>query len=175
MSERPYTVLFLCTGNSARSILGEAILNREGKGRFEAYSAGSYPKGTVNPNTLRLLESLNYDISEFRSKSWDEFAGSEAPQFDFVFTVCDAAAGEACPVWPGRPMTAHWGIPDPASVEGNYGEVSSKFKDAYRLLQRRIAEFTSLPIDRLDRMSLNAKLREIGSGAGATDKARQQV
>lgn len=172
MPDRPFKVLFLCTGNSARSVIAEAILNREGKGRFKAYSAGSRPKGAINPNTLRLLESLGYDVSAFRSKSWDEFAGLGAPAFDFVFTVCDDAAGETCPVWPGQPMTAHWGIADPAAIEGNEAEIGFAFKEAYRLLHQRIAIFAALPIASLDRLSLSTKLRDIGRGEGATDKAR---
>lgn len=175
MPDRPYNVLFLCTGNAARSIMGEAILNREGKGRFKAYSAGSHPKDEINPNTLRLLGSLNYDASEFRSKSWDELAGFGAPEFDFVFTVCDNAAGEACPVWPGQPMTAHWGIADPAAATGNEAEIGFAFKEAYRLLHQRITIFASLPIASLDRLSLAAKLRDIGRGEGATDKVREQT
>ena len=175
MIDRPYNVLFLCTGNSARSIMGEAILNREGKGRFKAYSAGSHPKGEVNPNTLKLLESLNYDVSGFRSKSWDEFAQPGAPEFDFVFTVCDDAAGEACPVWPGQPMTAHWGIEDPAWATGTEAEVSFAFKEAYRLLYQRATIFAALPIASLDRLALGNKLREIGRGEGATSKAREQT
>jgi len=173
MTDRPYNVLFLCTGNSARSIMGEAILNREGKGHFKAYSAGSHPRGEVNPNTLKLLESLNYDLSDFRSKSWDEFAQPGAPEFDFVFTVCDDAAGEACPVWPGQPMTAHWGIDDPAAATGTEAEVSFAFKEAYRLLYQRATIFANLPIASLDRLALGAKLRDIGRGEGATAKARE--
>ena len=174
MADRPYNVLFLCTGNSARSIMGEAILNREGKGRFKAYSAGSHPKGDINPDTLKLLKSLNYDVSDFRSKSWDEFAQPGAPEFDFVFTVCDAAAGEVCPVWPGQPMTAHWGIDDPAAATGSEADVSFAFKEAYRLLFQRTTIFAALPITSLDRMALGAKLREIGRGEGATAGARAQ-
>jgi protein-tyrosine-phosphatase len=170
----PFNVLFLCTGNSARSIMGEAILNREGQGRFKAYSAGSHPRGDVNPNTLKLLQSLNYDVSGFRSKSWDEFAQPGAPEFDFVFTVCDDAAGEACPVWPGQPMTAHWGIDDPARATGTEAEVSFAFKEAYRLLYQRATIFAALPIGSLDRLALRHKLREIGRGEGATEKAREQ-
>jgi protein-tyrosine-phosphatase len=171
----PFNVLFLCTGNSARSIMGEAILNREGQGRFKAYSAGSHPRGDVNPNTLKLLQSLNYDVSGFRSKSWDEFAQPGAPEFDFVFTVCDDAAGEACPVWPGQPMTAHWGIDDPARATGTEAEVSFAFKEAYRLLYQRATIFAALPIASLDRLALGHKLREIGRGEGATEKAREQT
>jgi arsenate reductase (thioredoxin) len=175
MDDRPYGVLFLCTGNSARSIMAEAILNREGKGRFIAYSAGSRPRGSVNPNTLALLKRLNYDVTGFRSKSWDEFAEPGAPTFDFVFTVCDDAAGETCPVWPGKPMTAHWGIADPAAARGNEAEIALAFKEAYRLLYQRITIFASLPIASLDRMVLRAKLHEIGRSEGATAKARGQT
>jgi len=175
MSERPFNVLFLCTGNSARSVMGEAILNREGQGRFKAYSAGSHPKGEVNPNTLSLLKRLNYDVSGFRSKPWDEFARPGAPELDFVFTVCDDAAGEACPVWPGQPMTAHWGIPDPARVTGTDAEIAFAFSDAYRLLFQRITIFVSLPIKSLDRLVLGQRLREIGRSEGATEKAKDQA
>src|SRR3974390_891207 len=138
MAERPFNVLFLCTGNSARSIMAEAILNRVGAGKFQAYSAGSQPKGYVHPETLRLLKSLNYDTTRFRSKSWGEFARPGAPPLDFVFTVCDNAAGETCPVWPGQPMTAHWGIPDPAAVKGTAEEIEHAFRTAYLTLDRRI-------------------------------------
>jgi arsenate reductase (thioredoxin) len=164
----PYSVLFLCTGNSARSILAEAILNKIGKGAFRAYSAGSKPKGKVNPHALQLLENLGYETVDLRSKSWDEFAKASAPKFDFVFTVCDNAAAEACPVWPGQPMTAHWGIADPAEAKGTSAEVSLAFKEAYRLLSQRISIFTSLPLRSLDQLSLKNKLREIGNMAGAT-------
>jgi arsenate reductase len=174
MSDRPYNVLFLCTGNSARSIMAEAILNREGHGRFKAYSAGSHPKGAVNPRTLSLLKRINYDISGFRSKPWDEFAQPGAPELDFVFTVCDDAAGEACPVWPGQPMTAHWGIPDPARATGTDAQIGLAFNEAYRLLFQRITIFVSLPIASLDRLVLGARLREIGRGEGATQKAKDQ-
>lgn len=172
MPESVYNILFLCTGNSARSIMAEAILNREGSGRFMAYSAGSHPKGEINPQTLRLLESLKYETSTYRSKSWDEFAEPGAPEFDFVFTVCDDAAGESCPVWPGQPMTAHWGIEDPAAATGNEAEISFAFKEAYRLLYQRITIFASLPIASLDRLALRSKLREIGRMEGATARAR---
>lgn len=175
MTDRPYNVLFLCTGNSARSIMGEAILNREGRGRFKAYSAGSHPKGHVNPNTLKLLESLNYDVSGFRSKSWDEFARPWAPEFDFVFTVCDDAADEACPVWPGQPMTAHWGIEDPAGATGTEAEVGFAFAETHRLLYQRVTIFALLPIASLDRLAIGNKLHEIGRGEGATAKARKQI
>ncbi len=160
----PYNVLFLCTGNSARSVLGEAILNKVGAGKFRAYSAGSQPKGRVHPETLRLLESLGYDCSGFRSKSWDEFAKPGAPKLDFVFTVCDSAAAESCPLWPGQPMTAHWGVPDPAEASGTEAEIALAFKEAYRMLGQRIGIFTALPLRSLDRLALKNKLQEIGRG-----------
>jgi arsenate reductase len=163
MPDPIYNVLFLCTGNSARSILAEAILNKIGQGRFQAFSAGSQPKGAVHPHSLALLRSLGHDISGLRSKSWNEFAKPGAPRLDFVFTVCDNAAGEACPFWPGQPMTAHWGVPDPAAATGSDAEVALAFKDAYRMLHQRIAIFTALPIRNLDRMSLQHRLREIGA------------
>ena len=162
MSERVFNVLFLCTGNSARSILAEAILNQLGRGRFRAYSAGSHPKGQVNRFALELLQRNRFAVSELRSKSWDEFAAPDAPQLDFVFTVCDNAAGEACPIWPGQPMTAHWGIEDPAAVEGTDEAKRKAFAQASAQLQRRIGLFVSLPIGKLDKMSLTARLREIG-------------
>jgi protein-tyrosine-phosphatase len=171
MADRPFNVLFLCTGNSARSIMAEAILNKLGAGKFRAFSAGSQPKGWVHPETLRLLQSLGYDTSRFRSKSWSEFADPGAPLLDFVFTVCDDAAGETCPVWPGQPMTAHWGVPDPAAAQGSPAEIALAFKDAYRMLNQRIGIFTSLPIRSLDQLSLQQKLREIGRLEGATAKA----
>jgi arsenate reductase (thioredoxin) len=166
MADHPYNVLFLCTGNSARSVIAEAILNKLGAGKFHAYSAGSQPKGQVHPETLKLLRSLGYDTTRFRSKSWLEFL--KEPQFDFVFTVCDNAAAEACPVWPGQPMTAHWGIPDPAEAIGNQAEIALAFKEAYRLLNQRIGIFVSLPLHALDKLSLGTKLREIGEMEGAT-------
>ena len=168
MARQPYNVLFLCTGNSARSIIAEAILNRIGKGAFRAYSAGSQPKGQVNPDARALLESLGYETAGLRSKSWDEFAKTGAPEFDFVFTVCDNAAAETCPVWPGQPMTAHWGIADPAEAKGSPAEVSMAFKEAYRLLNQRIGIFTALPLRSLDRLTLKGKLRDIGEMEGAT-------
>jgi protein-tyrosine-phosphatase len=171
MADNPFNVLFLCTGNSARSIMAEAILNKLGAGKFRAFSAGSQPKGWVHPETLRLLQSLGYDTSRFRSKSWSEFADPGAPLLDFVFTVCDSAAGETCPVWPGQPMTAHWGIPDPAEAKGSAAEIALAFKDAYRMLNQRIGIFTSLPLRALDQLSLQQKLREIGRLEGATAKA----
>jgi arsenate reductase (thioredoxin) len=162
MPEKIFNVLFLCTGNSARSVMAEAILNRVGLRKFQAFSAGSYPKGTVNPHTIDLLNSLGYKTSNFGSKSWSEFAKPGAPQLDFVFTVCDDAAGETCPVWPGQPMTAHWGIPDPAAVEGTPAEIGLAFRDAYRMLSRRIKVFTALPFASLDRLKLQARLDDIG-------------
>jgi protein-tyrosine-phosphatase len=171
MADNPFNVLFLCTGNSSRSIMAEAILNKLGAGKFRAFSAGSQPKGWVHPETLRLLQSLGYDTSRFRSKSWSEFADPGAPLLDFVFTVCDSAAGETCPVWPGQPMTAHWGIPDPAEAKGSAAEIALAFKDAYRMLNQRIGIFTSLPLRALDQLSLQQKLREIGRLEGATAKA----
>lgn len=168
MPDRALNVLFLCTGNSARSIMAEAILNREGRGRFRAFSAGSQPKGAPNPYALDLLRKLNHDVSGLRSKSWSEFAEPGAPQLDFVFTVCDNAAGESCPLWPGQPITAHWGIPDPAAAEGSEAEIALAFKDAYRMLSRRIELFVALPIAKLDRLVLASRLKEIGRGGGAT-------
>ncbi|MCC0044915.1 MAG: arsenate reductase ArsC [Brucellaceae bacterium] len=163
MSDQTYNVLFLCTGNSARSIIAEAIINRVGMGRFKGYSAGSQPKGEVHPYTLDLLKSLNHDIAFARSKDWLEFAEPGAPELDFVFTVCDNAAQEACPVWPGQPMTAHWGVPDPAAAEGSEAEKRFAFSDAYRMLNNRISIFTSLPLASLDRLALQKRLDEIGS------------
>ena len=174
MPDKIYNVLFLCTGNSARSILAEAILNRDGKGRFRVFSAGSQPKGEVNPYAMTLLRKSGYDTSAMRSKSWSEFAQPGAPKLDFVFTVCDNAAGEACPFWPGQPMTAHWGIPDPAAATGTEAEIGVAFNDAYRMLTRRIELFLALPIDKLDRMVLGARLKEIGRGDGATALAKAE-
>ena len=162
MRDEIFNVLFLCTGNSARSILAEAILNRVGARRFKAFSAGSHPKGEVHPYTLQLLKSLNYDTSFARSKNWEEFAASGAPEMHFVFTVCDDAAMEACPVWPGQPMTAHWGVPDPASVEGTEAEKHLAFADAYRMLNNRISIFVNLPMKTIDKLALQAHLHEIG-------------
>ena len=173
MSARPFKVLFLCTGNSARSIMAEAILNKLGAGKFRAYSAGSQPKGRVNPHTIQLLQGLGYGTSGFRSKSWSEFAKPGAPALHFVFTVCDNAAGEICPVWPGQPMTAHWGIPDPAEAKGSPAEVALAFKDAYRMLSQRIAVFAALPIRRLDQLSLQKRLAEIGRMQGAVGKVTE--
>jgi arsenate reductase (thioredoxin) len=173
MSEQPYNVLFLCTGNSARSIIAEAILNKIGAGKFVAYSAGSQPNGQVNPHTIQLLQSLGYGTSRLRSKSWHEFAKPGAPPLDFTFTVCDNAAGETCPVWPGQPMTAHWGVPDPAEAKGSSAEIALAFKDAYRMLNQRIGIFVALPIRSLDQLTLQARLKEIGRMDGATAKAAE--
>src|SRR6202048_1358657 len=168
--EKPFNVLFLCTGNSARSIMAEAILNKLGKGKFHAYSAGSQPKPAVNPYTIQLLQSLGYETLGFRSKSWNEFAKPGALALDFVFTVCDNAAGETCPVWPGQPMTAHWGIPDPAAAQGSPAQIAVAFNDTYRMLSQRIGAFTALPLAALDALTLKAKLRDIGRMAGATTR-----
>ena len=159
---KPFNVLFLCTGNSARSIMAEAILNREGRGKFRAFSAGSQPKGRVHPYALDLLRKLNFDVSGFRSKNWSEFARPDAPKLDFVFTVCDDAAAETCPVWPGQPMTAHWGVPDPAAATGNEAEVRLAFADAFRMLNNRISLFVSLPLRSLDKLTLRKQLESIG-------------
>ena len=169
MSERPHNVLFLCTGNSARSILADSILGRDGEGRFQAYSAGSSPKGQVHPMATEVLRSLGYPHEGHRSKSWDEFAAAGAPHIDFIFTVCDNAAGETCPVWPGHPMTAHWGIADPAAVEGP-GQRDA-FIQALHQLQRRISLFLALPLASLDKHTLHNRLRAIGAEADARTKA----
>ena len=162
MTDAPLNVLFLCTGNSARSILAEAILNRLGAGRFRAFSAGSMPAGKVNPHAIALLKQMNHPTDGLRSKSWEEFSGPDAPQLDFVFTVCDNAAQEVCPIWPGQPMTAHWGLPDPAAVRGSEAEIAVAFADTYRMLRQRIGIFVSLPLAKLDRMSLKRRLDDIG-------------
>ena len=162
MTDPIFNVLFLCTGNSARSILAECILKREGRGRFRAFSAGSHPKGQVHPFAIDLLKKMNYPTAGLRSKSWDEFAGPDAPKLDFVFTVCDNAANEVCPIWPGQPMTAHWGVPDPAAAEGTEAERHLAFAEAYRMLNNRIGVFTSLPLRSLDRLTLQKRLDEIG-------------
>ena len=163
MNDTIFNVLFLCTGNSARSIIAEAILNREGQGRFRAYSAGSQPKGEVHPYAIHLLKNANHDVAFARSKSWEEFASADAPTMHFVFTVCDNAANESCPVWPGQPMTAHWGVPDPAAVEGTEAEKQIAFAETYRMLNNRISIFTALPLASLDRLALQKRLDEIGS------------
>jgi arsenate reductase (thioredoxin) len=162
MTERVLNVLFLCTGNSARSILAECILNRLGHGHFQAYSAGSRPKGEVHPRALALLKSLNYDVTGLSSKSWEEFARKDAPKLDFVFTVCDNAANEPCPVWPGQPISAHWGVPDPATATGTDAQIAVAFAEAYRMLSNRISLFVSLPLKTLDHLTLRHRLREIG-------------
>ena len=163
MSHRPYNVLFLCTGNSARSILGEAAINNLSisQGKFKGFSAGSHPKGQVNPFALELLKRNNFSTEGLRSKSWDEFAAPGAPELDFVFTVCDDAAGEECPYWPGQPMTAHWGMPDPAAVEGTDDEKYKAFSQTFMVLRRRIEIFASLPFDKLDRLSLEKRIKDI--------------
>jgi arsenate reductase (thioredoxin) len=168
MSPRIYNVLFLCTGNSARSVLAESILRKDGRGHFRAFSAGSQPKGAVNPFAIRVLRSLEYPTDDLRSKSWQEFAASDAPVMDFVFTVCDNAAGESCPLWPGQPMTAHWGVEDPAEVEGTDLAKEAAFVAAFRYLKNRITVFTSLPLESIDRLSLGTRLRDIGRIEGAT-------
>ncbi len=170
-SDRVFNVLFLCTGNSARSILAEAILNKNGRGRFRAFSAGSQPKGEVHPYALELLEHSHFPTAGLRSKSWEEFSVEGAPQMDFVFTVCDSAAAETCPVWPGQPVSAHLGLPDPAAAQGDEAEKHLAFADAFRMLSNRINIFTNLPIASLDRMSLKARLDEIGE----TEQSRESV
>jgi arsenate reductase (thioredoxin) len=175
MAEPIFNVLFLCTGNSARSIMAEGILRKEGRGRFNAFSAGSHPKGAVNPFAIKVLESFKYPTDGYRSKPWDEFAGPDAPRFDFVFTVCDSAAGEACPVWPGQPMTAHWGIEDPAAVEGTDIQKEAAFVTAFRHLRNRITVFTALPLRSISKMALSAKLSEIGHMEGASIGANKKA
>jgi arsenate reductase len=174
MSDEIYNVLFLCTGNSARSILAESLMRKDGSGRFRSFSAGSQPKGDVNPLALKVLARMDYPVDGMRSKSWLEFAAPDAPVMDFVFTVCDSAAGESCPVWPGQPMTAHWGIEDPALIEGTELEKEAAFNTAFRFLKNRINIFTSLPLRSIDKLSLGTKLREIGRMEGSSstrDKA----
>jgi arsenate reductase len=170
MTDRVYNVLFICTGNSARSILAESILQKDGAGRFRAFSAGSQPRGEVNPLALKALQGWDYPAEGFRSKSWEEFSTPGMPVMDFAFTVCDNAAGEVCPVWPGQPMTAHWGIEDPAAVEGSEIEKLRAFNTAFRYMRTRISLFTALPIKSLDAMALGAKLKEIGQAEGSTAK-----
>lgn len=163
-TDKVFNVLFLCTHNSARSVIAEAILNSLGQGRFKAFSAGSQPKGKVNPHAITLLDKLNYDTSGIRSKSWDEFAGARAPHMDFVFTVCDNAAAETCPVWPGQPMSAHWGVPDPSETRGSEAEIAAAFADTHRMLYQRISIFINLPIHELDKLTLKRELDAIGRG-----------
>jgi protein-tyrosine-phosphatase len=170
MSDRPLNVLFLCTGNSCRSILAEAIMNREGRGRFKAWSAGSMPTGQVNPHAMALLKGMHFDVSGLRSKAWDEFSRAtnpDAPELDFVFTVCDNAAGEVCPIWPGQPMSAHWGLPDPALATGNEAEIGLAFADTFRMLSNRIGVFVNLPLAKLDKLSLQRRLDDIGRSQDA--------
>ncbi len=169
MPDRTFNVLFLCTGNTARSVLAEGILRKLGAGKFNAFSAGSQPKGVVNPFALKTLEAFGFPVDGYRSKSWDEFAVPGAPKMDFVFTVCDSAAGESCPVWPGQPMTAHWGIEDPAAVEGSDLDKERAFADAFRYMKNRISAFIALPVHTLDNLSLTAKLKDIGRMYGASD------
>jgi len=171
--QRPFNVLFLCTGNSARSIMAEAIINRVGMGKFKGYSAGSMPTGKVHPMALQLLNKLNYDTSSVRSKSWEEFSTPGAPELDFVFTVCDNAANEVCPIWPGQPMSAHWGLPDPVAVEGSEVQRALAFADTYRMLNNRISIFTSLPLTSLDKISLQRRLDDIGKTK--TDVTREKA
>jgi len=173
MRDRPYNVLFLCTHNSARSIIAECVMNRLAAGKFKAYSAGSQPSGRVHPFALDLLKGLNYDTSGLRSKSWEEFTAPDAPELNFVFTVCDNAANEVCPVWPGRPMTAHWGLPDPSSAEGNEAERRFAFADTHRMLTQRISIFMNLPVSSLDRLTLQKRLDEIGRTT--LDTSREQA
>jgi protein-tyrosine-phosphatase len=173
MRERPYNVLFLCTHNSARSIMAECIMNRLGAGKFKAYSAGSQPSGQIHSYAVDLLRRLNFDVSSLRSKSWEEFSRPGAPELDFVFTVCDDAANEVCPVWPGQPMSAHWGLPDPSRAEGNESERRFAFADAHRMLNQRISIFVNLPIESLDKLSLQKRLEEIGRTAA--DTAREKA
>ena len=167
----PLNVLFLCTGNSARSIIAEAIVNREGRGRFRGWSAGSMPAGTVNPHALKLLRGMHYPVAGLRSKSWEEFERPDAPKLDFVFTVCDNAAAEVCPIWPGQPMTAHWGLPDPAAAQGSPAEIALAFADTYRMLSNRLNIFMNLPLAKLDKLSLQRRLDEIGKAALAPKPA----
>ncbi|MFN3511926.1 MAG: arsenate reductase ArsC [Phenylobacterium sp.] len=172
MADKTYNILFLCTGNSARSVIAEALMNKEGRGRFAAYSAGSMPTGRVNPHALAITRALGFEDTAFRSKSWGEFAKPGAPALDFVFTVCDNAAGEVCPVWPGQPMTAHWGVPDPAAAQGSEAEIAAAFSETARMLGNRIRIFLNLPLASIDRMSLQTKLREIGERADETHTAQ---
>lgn len=169
---KPYNVLFLCTHNSARSVIAECIMNRLGAGKFKAYSAGSRPSGKVHPFAIELLSRLGYDTSGLRSKSWEEFAQAGAPELDFVFTVCDDAANEVCPVWPGQPMSAHWGLPDPSRAEGNDAERRFAFADTHRMLHQRISIFVNLPIASLDSLSLQRRLDEIGRASAETSREK---
>ena len=172
MIAQPFNVLFLCTGNSARSIMAEAIMNRVGAPKFKAYSAGSMPKGEVHPLAVELLKRNGFLPQAFRSKGWEEFSGPDAPKLDFVFTVCDNAAAEVCPIWPGQPMTAHWGLPDPAAAEGNEAEIALTFTDIWRMLNNRISLLVNLPVSSLDRLSLQKRLDEIGKTTGQPEPTR---
>jgi arsenate reductase len=172
VAERVFNVLFLCTGNTARSVLAESILQKDGQGRFRAFSAGSQPKGVINPFALKTLAAQGYPVEGFRSKSWDEFAVAGAPQMDFVFTVCDSAAGEMCPVWPGQPVTAHWGIDDPAAVEGTDIDKERAFAAAFKAMRNRISAFIALPVASLDRLALKNRLKDIGTMDGVIAKSR---
>jgi protein-tyrosine-phosphatase len=169
MADRTYNVLFLCTGNSARSILAEVLIEHWGKGRFRGFSAGSFPRGTVHPLALDLLERLSLRTTGLRSKSWDEFADDHAPVMDFVFTVCDQAAGEVCPIWPGNPITAHWGVADPAAAEGTEAQRVQAFRAAYRQLEARIKLFVALPIDKVDRMAIRREIEQIGHASSTQE------
>ena len=169
MRQSPYHVLFLCTGNSARSILAETILNHKGKGRFRAFSAGSHPSGRVHPAAIDLLQKLNHSVASLRSKSWEEFSGPKAPEIDFVFTVCSSAAAEVCPVWSGQPLSAHWGLPDPAAVEGTEDEIHLAFADTYRMLEHRISRLVNLPLESLDRLGLQKQFDAIGNADTNTE------
>src|SRR5580700_2601905 len=171
MADRPYNVLFLCTGNSARSIIAEAIINRLGQGRFKGFSAGSHPKAEVHPYVRDILQKLNFPTVALRPKDWNEFAAPDAPRLDFVFTLCDNAKNEQCPYWPGQPMTAHWGLPDPAAAEGNEAERRLAFADAFRMLNNRISIFVALPMKSLDKLSLQRRLDEIGEATSAPEGA----
>jgi len=171
MSDQAFNVLFLCTHNSARSVIAECVLNQLGRGRFRGFSAGSSPRGEVHPYALDLLREMDYDTSHLRSKSWDEFAGPEAPALDFVFTVCDNAANEVCPIWPGQPMTAHWGLPDPSAATGTEAERRFAFADTHRMLFQRISIFSNLPIDSLDKLSLQKRLDDIGHTSADSETA----
>ena len=173
MEVQTYNVLFLCTGNTARSIMAEGILRKDGAGRFNAFSAGSQPKGVVSPYALKTLAAYGYPAGDFRSKNWDEYAAPGAPKMDFVFTVCDNAAGEVCPIWPGQPMTAHWGIEDPAAIEGADIEKQRAFNEAFRYLRNRILAFTSLPLRSISKLALSTRLREIGGMEGSTARGKR--
>jgi arsenate reductase len=174
MPDHVFNVLFLCTHNSARSVIAEAILNKLGEGTFHGYSAGSQPSGKINAHALAMLQGLGYDVAGFRSKSWSEFAHPGAPVFDFIFTVCDDAAGESCPLWPGHPVTAHWGLPDPSRATGTEAEIAHAFNDTHRMLLARLRVFVALPLQSLNGLTLQSRLRDIGRMEGATKRAKSQ-